>query len=69
MWYNSVTSHPRRSDAKTTVAITDPVLLKQLADATGPILFRDPDGDVVHQSGGRFGVPPGAGSAPRSAAV
>ncbi len=42
----------------TTITITDPVLLKQLAETTGPILFRDPDGNVVHQSGGRIGVPP-----------
>ncbi len=42
----------------TNITISDPVLLKQLAEATGGITFRDPDGNVVHQSGGRIGVPP-----------
>lgn len=42
----------------TNITITDPVLLKQLAETTGPITFRDPAGNVVRQSGGRIGVPP-----------
>ena len=40
------------------IIITDPALLKQLTEATGPILFRDPDGNVVCQTAGRWGVPP-----------
>ena len=42
----------------TNITITDPAVLKQLTDATGPILFRDPAGNVVCQTAGRFGVPP-----------
>ena len=44
----------------TTITISDPVLLKQLADATGPIAFRDPEGNVVHFSDGSlWALPPG----------
>jgi hypothetical protein len=42
----------------TTITITDPVLLKQLAEAQGPVLFRDPAGNVIHASAGPIGSPP-----------
>lgn len=42
----------------TNITITDPEVLKLLAEATGPITFRDPAGNVVCQTGGRFAVPP-----------
>jgi hypothetical protein len=42
----------------TTITITDPALLKQLADARGPVMLRDPAGNVLLTSGEFFGVPP-----------
>ncbi len=42
----------------TTITITDPQLIKQLAEALGPIIFRDPEGNVLFTGGERIGVPP-----------
>ena len=42
----------------TTITITDPALLKQLTEATGPIEFRDPAGNVVLATGGNQWAPP-----------
>jgi len=50
----------------TTITITDPVLLKQLAEATGPIMFRDTDGNVIRATGGLIGVPPPGAKPPFS---
>lgn len=32
----------------TTITITDPVLAKQLAEAKGPVEFRDAEGKLIH---------------------
>ena len=42
----------------TTITITDPILLKQFAEAQVPITFRDPDGNVLFTGGEMIGVPP-----------
>ena len=42
----------------TTITITDPALLKQLTESSGPIAFLDPAGNVVLAVDGLFGVPP-----------
>ena len=42
----------------TTITITDPVLLKQLAETTGPIMFRDADGVPVRYADGQLWAPP-----------
>jgi hypothetical protein len=36
----------------TTITITDPVLAKQLAEAKGPVEFRDAAGNVIHSTDG-----------------
>ena|GEM_PF-1582003 len=46
------------SKPMTTITITDPALLKQLTDARGPVMLRDPAGNVLLTGGELFGVPP-----------
>ena len=42
----------------TTITITDPLLIKQLAEAQGLITFRDPEGKVLFTGEEMIGVPP-----------
>lgn len=42
----------------TTITITDPVLLKQLSEAQGPVTFQDSEGNVLFSGGEMVGVPP-----------
>ncbi len=42
----------------TTITITDPVLLKQIAEASLPIIFHDPSGNELLYAEGFIFVPP-----------
>ena len=41
----------------TTITITDPLLLKQLTDARGPVMLCDMQGNILLTGGELFGVP------------